>query len=335
VDRSGVARVTVTDMRAVWVLGNASLKAKTLASYESIWRTLVLPRWGSTRLDRVTPLEVRGWVAGMTGARDKPLSASRKRQAYGLLASVLDAAVMDRRILTNPARAGATGRRGFLPKLSNVQRRPYLTHVEVDNLATESGSYRTLVLVLAYCGLRWGEATGLRVRDVDLMRRRLHVQQAAVEISGKITYGTPKTHQSREVSLPAFLYDDVVTATSGKGPDALVFTSPEGGPISISNFRSRTWLPALKRSGLIHMRIHDLRHVAASLAVESGANIKGVQQMLGHADAAMTLNIYSDLFDGHLPEVASRMDDARTRALEASVRPESATVIPLNAASGT
>ena len=90
----------------------------------------------------------------------------------------------------------------------------------------------------------------------------------------------------------------------GKARDDLIFTTSNGAPLRSANFRSRIWIPALKSAGVEPLRIHDLRHTAAGLAVNVGANVKGVQMMLGHKDASMTLNVYADLFDGHLDDVA-------------------------------
>jgi hypothetical protein len=80
-----------------------------------------------------------------------------------------------------------------------------------------------------------------------------------------------------------------------------------------SNFRQRIWLPATEACGLDGLRVHDLRHTAASLAVKSGANPKVVQQMLGHASAAMTLDVYAGLFNADLDDVAARLDEAASR----------------------
>jgi len=75
-----------------------------------------------------------------------------------------------------------------------------------------------------------------------------------------------------------------------------------------ANFHNRVWGPARKAWGDDSLRIHDLRHTAASLAVASGANVKAIQQMLGHASAQMTLDRYAGLFDSHLDDVADRME---------------------------
>lgn len=98
----------------------------------------------------------------------------------------------------------------------------YLTHEQVHALAKES-KYPTLVLTLAYTGLRWGEVTGLRVKDVNPLRRRLNVVQNAVAVGNKIEVGTPKTHKKRSVPFPAFLADSLTDQMAGKKPSDLLF----------------------------------------------------------------------------------------------------------------
>lgn len=321
--------VTVEEVYRSW-LASRDLKATTRNGYESLWKTCIEPTWGSTRVDRVTPLAVRTWVTKMEGIDGRVLSASRRRQAYGVLASVLDAAVLDRRIITNPARERMGGRSSFLPRVPNVQRRRYLSHEEVGRVAESAGGdHQALILVLAYSGLRWGEATALRVQDVDLLRCRLHVVRSSAELNGEIIYQVPKTHQARQVPMPKALRDVIQPLLAGKGPEDLIFTAPNGGPLRSANFRSRVWFPALRAAAVEPLRIHDLRHTAAGLAVDAGANVKGVQLMLGHADAAMTLNVYADLFDGHMEEVANRLDAAISKAREASVRPDNGNNVAL------
>jgi hypothetical protein len=89
-----------------------------------------------------------------------------------------------------------------------------------------------------------------------------------------------------------------------------VFAAAGGGPLRSSNSRQRVWVPAVTAIGLPTLRVHDLRHAAASVAVGSGANVKAVQQMLGHASAAMTFDVYAGLFADDLDAVADRLDEA-------------------------
>ena len=89
-----------------------------------------------------------------------------------------------------------------------------------------------------------------------------------------------------------------------------MFTSPSGGVLRNTNFRPRIFDPAAERAGLVGVTPHELRHTAASLAVAAGANVKVVQLMLGHASAAMTLDVYAGLFGDDLDALADRLDEA-------------------------
>lgn len=206
-----------------------------------------------------------------------------------------------------------------LPRAAHSEKR-FLTHEQVADLADSAGEYGTAILVLAYCGLRFGEMAALRVRNVDLMRRRLEISESVTEVEGVAVFGTPKTHQRRSVPVARSLVDQLALQMAGKGPDDFVFTAPEGGVLRLMNFRRRVFDPAAKSVGLEGLIPHELRHTAASLAVSAGANVKHVQRLLGHASAAMTLDVYSGLFDDDLDGVADRLDERRIRAAADSVR---------------
>jgi integrase len=171
------------------------------------------------------------------------------------------------------------------------------------------------VLVLAYCGLRWSELAGLRARHIDLMRRRLTIEEAATEINGgRIVWGTPKSHERRSVPIPRSLVDDLAVHLAGTACDDLAFTLPNGAVLLNRNARSQWFDKAAAEVGLTGLTPHELRHTAASLPVSAGANVKAVQRMLGHASAAMTLDRHADLFDADLDAVADRLDVVRGSA---------------------
>src|SRR5262245_14274340 len=152
-------------------------------------------------------------------------------------------------------------------------------------------------------------ATALRVDRVHLDRRRVTLAVAFVAVHGELVERTPKSHRHREVPVPRFLAVQLGEHIVGRGPRELVFTTESGAPLRSSNFRQRYWLDAVKTCGLAGLRVHDLRHTAASLAVNSGANPEVVQLMLGHASAAMTLDVYAGLFNPDLDDVADRLDE--------------------------
>jgi integrase len=125
-----------------------------------------------------------------------------------------------------------------------------------------------------------------------------------------MTYGTPKTHQRRSVPVPRSLVDALAEHVAHKLPDDLVFTTPRGDVMRNHHFRSRVFAPAAAFIGMPGLTPQDLRHTAASLAVQAGANVKAVQRMLGHASAAMTLDVYAGQFTDDLDAVADRLHAA-------------------------
>jgi hypothetical protein len=119
------------------------------------------------------------------------------------------------------------------------------------------------------------------------------------------------------VSVPRFVAERLGEHVAGRAPDDLVFTSPQGEPRRASNFRRDVFTPATRRVGVDGLVPHGLRHTAASLAIAAGADVKVVQQVLGHKSATMTLDRYGHLFDDRLDEVADALD----RAARASTPP--------------
>jgi len=216
---------------------------------------------------------------------------------------MLSMAVRDGRLPKNPA----DGVR--LPRAKKAEKR-FLSPADVARLATACGEDAIVVWILAYCGLRFGELAALKVSQVDLERRRIGVSEAVTEVAGRLVFGSPKTHQSRSVPIPATIADDLAGHLAGKAPDDYVFTAPEGGILRLRNFRRRTFDPAVATIGMDGLTVHELRHTAASLAVSAGANVKTVQRLLGHASAAMTLDVYSGLFDDDLDAVAERLNES-------------------------
>jgi integrase len=120
--------------------------------------------------------------------------------------------------------------------------------------------------------------------------------------------------------LARSLVEPMTRQLAGKGPDDLVFTSPTGDVLRNGNFRHRVFDSAAESVGLSGVTPHDLRHTAASLAIAAGANVKAVQRMLGHASAAMTLDVYAGLFGDDLDAVADRLDQAAPASRADQVR---------------
>lgn len=301
------SKATIASLGAEWLKGQSHLKPSALRPVESAWRLHVEPHWGRRRIGEIKHSDVQVWVTGLTGK----LSASSVLRIYGVLAGILDVAVKDRRLPSNPARGVNLPRKGKSSKT-------YLSHDQAALLAASARQHALLVDVLAYTGLRWGEATALRVRHVDVVRRRLTIEENAVMVGSNIHVGTPKTHEFRWVPYPEFiaarLHSIVASRPSldslifGDGFDHLRLPNSRDGWFAASVKRAQAEDPKFPR-----VTPHSLRHTAASLAVSAGANVKAVQRMLGHASAAMTLDVYSDLFDDDLNSVAVALDRARSK----------------------
>ena len=161
--------------------------------------------------------------------------------------------------------------------------------------------------------MRWGEATALRVCDIDFDRRRIDVRRAFSDVGGRVVLGTPKSHQSRTVPLPRFLAVEIAAAVDGKHADELVFTMPGGSVMRLSNWRlARSCRPAARAGLSDRFRIHDLRHTAASLMIQAGYPPKMLQEIMGHASITTTLDLYGHLYPGEMDRYADRLDKAAT-----------------------
>ncbi|WP_336627493.1 MULTISPECIES: tyrosine-type recombinase/integrase [unclassified Microbacterium] len=299
--------VTVGSLAPAWLdIKKRTLKPSAYKPLETSWRLYVAPRWERVPLRRVVNGDIAAWLSEI----DR--SPSIVHRAYGVLNGILKQAVKDGRLGRNPA-TGVDS----LPRRRTRRIRRYLTQEELRRVADASGAHRALVLTLGYCGLRWGEAAALKVADVDLDKRRITVHRSAVEVHGEIHLSTPKTDAStRLVPLPAIVVEALRAEITGRRKSDLVFPGPTGDymrRVRSSAGSKSWWKTALKTAGIETMVLHDLRHTAASIAVNAGGNVKSVQRMLGHASAAMTLDRYADLFDDGLDRLLDQIDGADAR----------------------
>ncbi|MGO9042850.1 MAG: tyrosine-type recombinase/integrase, partial [Mycobacterium sp.] len=311
-------KVTVGAIHASWSAAQPHISPKTAATRRSAWGSRVEPRWADVPVVDVKTSAIKAWVTTMVA---DGVGTAGIENVFGLLRQVLGATVEDRRIPRNPCDGVK------LPKRQHADR-GYLTHAQVAALADAVERQPEAVRLLAYTGLRWGEMAALRVMDFDMLRRRVNISRSVTE-SGGLVWSTPKTWERRSVPFPAALADELSALMVGKGREDLVFTDMRGGVLRNSNWRARVFAPAVEKrqeadESFPTITPHDLRHTAASLAVSAGANVKALQRMLGHAKASMTLDVYADLFDDDLDEVAASLDAAIAKASKAALAASSA-----------
>ena len=307
------SRMTVGEWFDVWMLSRADLRATSMERLEGIVAGHIKPTLGSYALAALSHQDVQAWASTLS----KTQGPASVKKIANTLSGALSAAVRDGRIPSNPA----TGLK--LPKLASAQK-VYLTHAEVADLAAavdaigngREHGFGTLIRVLAYCGLRWGELSGLRVRDVDLVRGRLEVSHTIVEVGGVQHEQTPKDYEHRSIPVPATILEQLREHIEGRELDEPVFPGPRGNGWLRGRVFRRGWFnQAAAEIGYEGLTPHEMRHTAASLAISAGANVKAVQRMLGHASAAVTLEVYSGLFDSDLDNVSAALDDALQRAI--------------------
>ena len=264
-------------------------------------RLYIVPALGGRRISSLTTADVRELLADL---RDDGVGESTVQHVYQLLRAALNVAVQEDRIPKNPAA------RISMPK---VQRREpfFLTADQVAVLAQEMPErHQVMVRFVAYTGLRMGEATSLRVRNLDLMRMNVRV------IEGGSTQGATKSRKVRVVPIPKVLVEPLASHlerfSRPADPDAFVFPGDQGGQLNGANWRRRILYPAAGRAGVLRdgepVQPHDLRHTAASLWAASGYEIHEVSRMLGHSSITVTVDLYIHLFPSEQTVKASRFD---------------------------
>jgi integrase len=306
----------------------AQRKPKTLVGYRSILDTLILPRWGDTPMREIAYPELAAWFAGLSvngSQAGTPLSASRIRQTHQAMGAAFKYAV--KAGLASKNVVAEINRRHDLPETTETEQH-YLTHAQLIDFASDAGRFETMTLVLGYCGQRFGEAAALRRKDVG--DREITVRNSATYVQGQgIVETATKTKRTRRVPLPVPVWDRLKAELPSE-PDAFVFPSRKGGHLPLGEYRwafdkALKVVQARTRSqrqqeiadggevttpDFPTITPHDLRHTCASLAISAGANVKVVQHMLGHATAAMTLDLYGHLMSDDLAGVADALGKA-------------------------
>ena len=249
-----------------------------------------------TPLNRITAATGRELLALDVPPRAKQVAAQ-------LLRRVLNDAVAELLIPHNPLQSLK------LPKTETQEAR-FLTLEQVEHLvANVHPHFKTLVRCAAMLGLRQGEMFGLHPKNLDLEQRQVRVIEQLRADTNPPRRGELKTKASkRSVAIPASLIEELAEQIEQRGTDDYVFTAIQGGPIRKANFTRRYWTPAVTASDLDGLRFHDLRHTAASIAIQAGAHPKAIQTRLGHSSITVTLDRYGHLMPGTDQTLADGID---------------------------
>ncbi len=306
-----------------------TVRPSTHYSYARNLRLHVLPYLGTTTLHAVDAGMLNGLYATLlaSGRRDHEaggLSPRSVRYVHTIAHRAFKDAVKWGRLARNPAdaadppRASSSGRPESVTWTAE-QLRTFLA-------GTRDNRHGTAYLVLATTGLRRGEALGLRWRDLDLAAGRAAIRQTVIAVRHTPMLGTPKTAKGRRTitldkgTVAALREHRKAQAVerlrmgSGWVDHDLVFAHIDGAMLHPERF-TRSFSDAVKRSGLPTIRLHDLRHGWATMALSAGVHPKVVQERLGHANIGVTLDTYShvtgSLHDDAAEQVAALFSDAR------------------------
>ena len=190
-----------------------------------------------------------------------------------------------------------------------------LTPAEVNRLASKMpAQLRASVLLAAWCGLRWGETSELRRSDVSADQAVLRVRRAVTYRSGSFDVGEPKTAAGvRDVAVPPHIRPIIkahLKSHVAKPADSLLFPGEDGGHLREDKYRGH-WNKARKAIGKPRFRVHDLRHVGAVLAAQSGATTAELMHRLGHTTPEMALR-YQHVAEGRDELIAKRLSELAT-----------------------
>jgi integrase len=285
------------------------VEKSTRAGDDSRWETHLKPKWQDVPLERISTAAVQAWVTELKtaprvspkGRPLPPLSAATVHKCVNLLSAMLASAVRERLLVANPV---------VYVKLPTpaAGREVFLTREQVAALDEAAGGQDGLVItVLAFCGLRWGELAGLRVRRLDMLRSQLDVVEVMTRFGPK---DYPKSRKSRRtIPIPEEVKDRLAAhlAAARARRDDLVFRTARGAALSDMTFRHRAWARAIRLTGLeeLQARPHDLRHTAASWLVQAGVPLYEVQHFLGH-ESIVTTQRYAHL----APDAHDRIREA-------------------------
>jgi integrase len=288
---------------AVTWVAERRLKPSTRALY-----TVMLAEFKALdpyRLDQIDRERIKAWHRALK------LPDARKAHVYSLCHAILNTAVDDELIPLNPCRIKGAG---------VVRRRsrtdiPRPDQVKALAEAMPTAKYRVMVLISAWCGLRFGETTELRRKDIALDEGgtpiAIKVRRAVVHVKGQAVIGEPKSEAGiRDVAIPPHIREDVKSYLESlpKNANRLLFAGTRSGAHMKPSSLYRPFYAAREEVGLANLRWHDLRHFSATTAAMTGATIAELQARLGHSTMAAALR-YQHAASGRDVEIAEAMSN--------------------------
>ena len=312
VSRSGA--YTVEEWLNTWyeLYSKPYVRESTAQYYKRFIDLHIGPAIGDIPLGKLTSRDIQklyndlqdhGRVRAAQKAKQPGLSSASVRGVHMLLHNCLDRAVKERLILRNPTEDCR------IPKLEKKEMRILKPeHIGAYLKAAEARQALPMFYLALTSGVRKGELVALLWSDVDTQRGTISVSKQATVSGGEIKVTRPKTATSvRRVSVPRQTIE-LLIQEHGRHPDnPYLFPSPKTGGMYYPDSVVKLHKNILKDAGLEPIRLHDLRHTFATLALQSGVDVKTVSNMLGHYDAGFTLSTYAHATQRMQEEAAEKM----------------------------
>jgi integrase len=266
-------------------------------AYDAAWEHH-LKRWAPVRAADVTAADLREWIPSLETVHGKPVSAAYEGYLMGVMKAILEHAVEANAITVNPMARIKRRKKKAKP-------RRYLSVGQADALLEAIKPHDLIVLFMLRTGVRRGEAAVVCVEDLDVRRQRVRIE-SGIDSDG--SDGDTKTGEHRDVPVSGELLELLKEAAKGKRRGAYLMPDPDGNAWTRHKWRP-VWDKVRAATGIPDFDTHELRHTAVSWAIHAGANVKTVQRMVGHASAAMTMDVYGHLWDDELDAVVGRVDE--------------------------
>lgn len=298
-------KLTFKSYSKTW-MEHRDLKVRTRQHYEKLLEKHILPRFGSLPIASITADDVKAWHATLLTNRP-----TMRSHCYGLLRTIMGDAVRDGKANANPCMLRGAGSAKRVHKI-----RP-ATFEELEVIIGElPEQYKAMILLAAWCALRFGEITELRRGDIDLEDGVIRIRRGVVRADGGFQTGTPKSAAGiRDVHIPPHLLptiEDHLAKHVGDDDDSLLFSAQHGGHLAPATFY-RHYYPARIKAKRKDLRFHDLRHSGAVFAAATGATLAELMGRLGHSTPAAALR-YQHVAAGRDKQIAA----ALSALLEAS-----------------
>jgi len=261
-----------------------------------VWNKHIKDSIGKIKIREITRADINKWIEeDMMG-----YSPSTKRKYIGLIDRVMDYAVADKMIEVNPTKLVYIegDKREREPKpLTTDELFDFIKVWDNDPVLKEHANF---VTALAFTGMRPSECSALRWENVDLVKREIKVRQCFRTNSDGSIYLSDelKSKQARRtIAIPEYLLGILQFRKDTHPHEEFVFSSFEGKPILLNNFRRRYWRRALAKAPFKLEVPYDLRHTFSAIMHSTGITVWELSQMMGHADPKTTINWYGNWFD--------------------------------------